>query len=223
MSGRRAGYALLTVLATCAAIYTAAQMNYVAGAPIPTQLKIQVELDPGEKLLAAAAGNLTGSFEPSLVFGTSLPDARSRIRVLQWQKGHYETVWAFTEGADNVDLRITSDVHNGWRGDLITLWYSGAGAYLDVRIFEWNGRTFQETWHLPSFKENGQLTQGASLEIRPIGSAGNIELMIRAPNVLPGASTHGLLSHQVSMYRWDTRRQTFVLFKRFVDTNRSFE
>ncbi len=206
MNRRVVRHALLSIVVMSAAVYSAAPVirRGFAEAATPIRPTIQMQLDHGEILLSAVVGDLTDSLEPALVFGTVLPDGRCRIRVLHWQRDHYETVWAFTREAE-VDAPIIRDIHNHRLGDLITLWRSGSGGYLDILIFEWNGRTYREIWDLAPFENDGQLMQGALLTIRRIDQVGNVELIIRAPNVRPGESTLGPLPHQVSIYRWDAR------------------
>jgi hypothetical protein len=225
MNRRVVGCALLTIAVMSAAVYSAPQkmMRGFAEAGTPIRPTIQVQLEPGEKLGSAVVGDLTGSLEYALVLGTLLPGKRGRIRVLHWQKDHYETVGTFTDEAGSIDSLIIEDITGHRRGDLITLWRSGQGGYLNVLIFEWTGQNYRKIWDLAPFEKGGQLTERALLAIRRIDQIGNVELVIRAPNVRPGERTPGPLPHQVSIYRWDARKQTLVLFKRFVDPSRTFE
>jgi hypothetical protein len=114
-------------------------------------------------------------------------------------------------------------VTNNKRNDLVTLWRGGQGGYLDVLIFEWDGRTYRKIWQLSDLEKEGQLTQGASLIIRRVDDFGGVELVIRAPNVQPGESSLGAVSHQVSIYRWNAATTTFLLHKRFVDAEKSYD
>lgn len=225
MNSRVVGYALLTTVGISAAVYSVAHqmMRGLAEAGTPIRPTIQVQLDPGEKLASAVVGDLTGSLEYALVLGTSLPGERGRIRVLHGQRDHYETVGTFTDEAGFIDSLIIQDITGQRRGDLITLWRSGQGGYLNVLIFEWTGQSYRKIWDLAPFEKGGQLTERALLTIRRIDQVGNVELVVRAPNVRPGERTPGPLPHQVSIYRWDAHQQTLVLFKRFVDPSRTFE
>lgn len=186
---------------------------------------IQPELQPNEMLWRAAAGDLNSSLQPALVFGTLLHGGGSRIHVLHWQDGHYKRIWTFTHPfSDAIDELIIRDVNNDGRNDLVTLWVSGSGGFLDVVIFEWNGQTYEEIWNLDRHVKDGQLTAAASLRIRRADSYGNVELVIRTP-ITEADEKPGLFaqSHQVSIYRWDVLQKTFVLFKRFIDPGRTYE
>jgi hypothetical protein len=224
MLTRVVGHSLL-IVATSTAVSFAPHIvgRGSAEAPAPMQLAIHVQLVPGETLSTAAAGDLTGGFEPALVLGTQLPGPHSRVRVMHRQGDRYETVWTFTSDAEGIDSLIIRHLHNNAPNDLLTLWRSGSGGYLDMLIFEWNGRTYREIWNLDQFVKGGQLIQRAKLATRQFDSYGNVELVIRAPNIHPGDTTRGPLPHQVSIYRWDARKQTFVLFTRYVDPNKTFE
>ena len=76
-----------------------------------------------------------------------------RVAVLHWQRDHYETVGTFADEARRIDSLIIQDITGHRRGDLITLWRSGQGGYLNVLIFEWNGQNYREIWDLSPSKE----------------------------------------------------------------------
>lgn len=182
---------------------------------------IQLPWEPQEFLWGAAAGNLTGNIDPALVFGTVLPGDRGRVRVLHQRGGVFREVWSYTHDASFHSV-IIRDVDSVQPEELITLWTRGQGAYLDVRVFQWTGQTYREIWNLDQYGRGRQLTQGAHLLIQRVDLFG-IQLVVRAPNVAPGASTLGALPHQVSIYRWDNQKRSLVLFRRFVDTQKTFE
>jgi len=106
---------------------------------------------------------------------------------------------------------------------LITEWTNGNHAFLDVAVFKWDGDTYQEIWRLEPFTEGGQLTQEANLEVQRFDESGDIQLVIRTPIPKPGEHAFGPLPHQVSIYRWDNTAETFVFFKRFVDSQKSYK
>lgn len=218
-----AGITLLVAVAWAAGDFSQEIRALAAEPKSPRRLAIQLSLDSQEWLWGAAAGFLTETPDPVLVFGTVLPMNRGRVRVFHWNGTRYQQVWVHTSELGGFDGATIRDVNNNRRDDLVTLWRAGSGGYLDVRIFEWNGRVYQEIWDLSRFSGKGQLLQHAGLTIRRIDNVGNVELVIRAPNVKPGESALRALPHQVSIYRWSPRERTFVLFRRFVDSQRNFE
>lgn len=222
MQLRHVAYALVALGATLVMSYGVHQMSKreSADASSPNVLSIEMPLASNEVLWGTAAGDLTGGPQPEIVIGTLLPLDRGRVYVLHPQDGKYRPAWTFTHEAAAFDSAIIRDVNADRRNELITLWLSGQGGYLDVRIFRWDG-TYRLLWQLP--QDQAQLTQGAQLSIRRINIVGGVELVVRAPNVKPGESTLGALPHQVSVYRWDPSKRTFVLFRRFIDPRKSFE
>jgi len=204
-------YALLTHLGNAA----------VAG-QASTPLTIRLDLQPYEQITGATAGNLADGPYPALVIGTAIPPGRGRVHVLHGNGRQYDEVWVSTNDVGVFESATIRDVNNNKRSDLVTLWRGGQGGYLDVQIFEWEGSTYRKLWQLAGFEMGGQLTQGASLGIRRIDDFGNVELVVRAPSVRPGESTLGPVHHQVSIYRWNAAKRTFVLYTRFVETEKSY-
>ena len=227
MNIRVLGYALLAVSLILGAVFPSAQFTRpaIAGAGTAAQLTIVLPLDPGERSSGnAAAGNLTGNLaKPVLAFGTILSDHRKRIRVLHWQRDHYQAVWTFTNPYHDEGL-VSLQIRNIRRfsADLVALWEAGSGHALGAQIFEWNGRTYREIWNLDKFVREGQFTILAWLQIRPILPS-EFGLVIRAPIVKSYETRHDALPHQVSVYRWDGGQHTFTLFKRFVDPAKTFD
>lgn len=226
MNRRFLGYAVLAVLVTTCGVYTAAQLLARRGFPesgSQKQVTIQLSLDPGEWVFNSAAGNLTGNItQPALAFATILP-GYSRIRVLHRHGDHYETAWTYTDQQERVSVGV-SYTHDPFRANLIISWDSGTGHVGDTQILEWNGRTYQQIWSLyQAAKENGQLGMGARISFRQMGPHGEVGLVIRAPIVESYERRHDPLPHQVSIYRWDAHKQTFVLFKRFVDPAKTLD
>lgn len=224
---RRVAYASFAVVMIIIAAYQVTRVTtwWAFRARTPRQLAIQLQLEPDELLWRVAAGNLSYGLQPALVFGTLVRGGGSRIRVLHWQDGHYKKVWTFTHPfADEIHELIIRDVNNDHRDDLVTLWASGSGGFLDIVIFEWNGQTYEEIWNLDRHVKDGQLTAAASLSIRRLDSHGNVELVVRTP-IANAHQKPGLFAqpHQVSIYRWDALKKTFALFKRSVDPSRTYE
>ncbi len=189
----------------------------------PSSLSVDIALDPNEILVRAAAGNLAPEGDPALVFGTRLRDGGGRVHVLHRRGNRYSEVWQFSNPLGGFDSSIIIDVNNDHRDDLVTLWRGGNGAYLDVRVFEWGEGTYRELWNLYQHVKDGQLTQSAGLLIEQIDAHGNVQLVVRAPNIPQGSRAHGPVAHQVSIYRWDSKKQTLTLFRRFIDTRPSWE
>lgn len=184
---------------------------------------VRVSLGASERIVGAVAGDLTDTLTPAIVVGTSIGADKGRALILHEVKGRYGLKWQFMNSSAVFDGAMVRDVNNNRRQDLITLWRRGQGGYLDAMVFEWDGRTYRSIWELLPNERRGQLTAAATLQVKRIDAEGGVEVIIRAPNVLPGASTLGALPHQVSIYRWSKSAKTLVLYRRFVERDRSYD
>jgi hypothetical protein len=218
-----ARFLLLAVITGLITLYTPGAGQRLSGlGATPPGFSIDVALDPGEILVGAAAGLLVAGGDPVLVFGT-IRNGGGNVRVFHRRGNRYSEAWRFTNDLGGFDSAIISDVTNSHQYDLVTLWRGGNGGYLDVRVFEWRRGTYRELWNLYRHVKDGQLTEGAGLLIEPIDNYGNVQLVVRAPNLPQGSGAHGPVAHQVSVYRWDATKQTFRLFQRFIDSKPSLQ
>ena len=199
-------------------IYT----NTSAGEATKNRLAFELSLETGERLAGAAAGNLTNISGDALVIGTWTMEGNGRVYILHQKGDRYERVWSST-GMYGDFARATIQFTGRGQPVLITEWTNGNHAYLDAVVFKWDGRTHQEIWRLYPFVERGQLTEDASLQAQRFDGSGDIQLVIRAPVSKEGARPPRPLPHQVSIYRWENKTQTFIFFKRFVDPQKSWE
>jgi hypothetical protein len=194
----------------------------VSGGAGRNRISFELSLEPGESVVGAAAGHLANIAYADLVIGTWTIEGRGRVHILHRKRDRYELVWSSTGSYGNF---ARASIHLTGRGQpvLITEWTNGNHAFLDVAVFKWDGRAYQEIWRLEPFTESGQLTQEANLEVQRFDESGDIQLVVRTP--LPKSGEHALepLPHQVSIYRWDNKAGTFVFFKRLVDPQRSWE
>jgi len=189
----------------------------------PNRLRFELSLEPGEKIAGAVAGNLTNIAGDALVIGTWTDEGRGRVHILSQKRDHYEQVWSSAGSYGNFAGATIQFIGRQAQPVLITEWRNGNRGYLDVAAFKWDGRTYREIWDLYKFIDGGQLAQAAKLQVQRFDDSGDIQLVIRTPIAKPGEGAFGTLPHQVSIYRWDNKPQTFALFKRFVDPQMSWE
>src|SRR5574341_532804 len=111
-----------------------------AAGPSTEEIKVTLPLTAQERLIGAAAGNLTSSpRDPVLVFGTSGGlMQRGGLHVVHRIGGEFRQVWRYTSPYGDFREALIRDVNNDARDDLIVLWIAGQGGYTTVQIFEWN-------------------------------------------------------------------------------------
>lgn len=215
----------LSILAGGALLFglVASGQNQIAlGAPA-TIVSIDIALEPGEFLTGSAVGHLEPTVDAVLVFGTFLPNWRGHVFLFRREGSRYVEAWRYTNESGAFSSARIVDRPGSPGAILVTEWVVGQGGYGDVRVFEWSNGTYRELWNLGQLVDGGQITRGARLIIERIDLHGNIQMVVRAPYA-PGEPGAYLPSpHQVSIYRWDAKKQTFTLFQRFIDAKPSWE